>query len=249
MSKVKKLRIFAGPNGSGKSTLFYTFQQRNYRYGIFINSDVIEKEILEKGFLDLQPYGLDLSQEDLLRFCESPNAKTLLKKSEQEDHSINIEIRENIIVDKSRDTHSYEAALITSFIREHLLANGISYTFETVMSHPSKLDEIINAQRNGYRIYLYFICLDEANLNISRVNDRVRKGGHKVDPQKVKTRYINTLQNLYAALKLVDRAYLFDNSDEMLMIAEVENGELTINVEKELIPDWLMTYVINKAGS
>ncbi|AZA84930.1 hypothetical protein C1637_21870 [Chryseobacterium lactis] len=249
MSKVRRLRIFAGPNGSGKSTLFETFQQKNYKPGIFINSDIVEKEILEKGFLDLLPYGLELTQDDLIRFNKSPNGKTLLEKSEEEGHKIDIEIKENIIVDKSRDTHSYEAAFITTFIREHLLKKGISYAFETVMSHPSKLNEIIEAQRNGYRVYLYFICLDEATLNISRVNDRVKKGGHNVDPERIKKRYVNTLQNLYPALKLVDRAYLFDNSDDMLMIAEKDNSELTISVDEEQIPNWFIQYVVNKAGA
>ncbi|WP_238555435.1 hypothetical protein [Chryseobacterium sp. P1-3] len=146
MSKIKRLRIFAGPNGSGKSTLFETFQ-RNYKPGIFINSDVVEKEILEKGFLDLLPYGLDLTQNDLLNFYQTENAKTLLEKSQKSGHKIDIEIKENIIVDKSRDAHSYEAALITTFIRENLLKKGISYSFETVMSHSSKLDEIIEAKK------------------------------------------------------------------------------------------------------
>lgn len=245
MSKVKRLRIFAGPNGSGKSTLFETFQ-RNYKPGIFINSDVVEKEILEKGFLDLLPYGLDLTQDDLINFYQTENAKTLLDKSQKSGHKIDIEIKENIIVDKSRDTHSYEAALITSFIRENLLKKGISYAFETVMSHPSKLDEIIEAKKNGYKVYLYFVCLDKATLNVSRVNDRVQKGGHKVDPDKIVTRYINTLQNLYPALKLVDRAYLFDNSDEMLMVAEIDNGELTINIDESKFPNWFIKYIINK---
>lgn len=192
------------------------------------------------------PYGLKLTQDDLIDFYQSPNAKTLLEKSQVTGHTIDIEIKENIIVDKSRDAHSYEAALITSFIRENLLKKGISYTFETVMSHPSKLDEIVEAQKYGYKIYLYFICLEEATLNISRVNDRIRKGGHKVDPEKIKTRYLNTLQNLYPALKLVDRAYLFDNSDEMLMIAEIDNGELTLNVDQELFPNWFIEHVVNK---
>lgn len=74
MSKIKRLRIFAGPNGSGKSTLFEIFQ-RNFNPGIFINSDVIEKEILEKGFLDLQPFGLQLQQEDLLLFLQKPDLR------------------------------------------------------------------------------------------------------------------------------------------------------------------------------
>ncbi|WP_241477192.1 zeta toxin family protein [Chryseobacterium koreense] len=239
------MRIFAGPNGSGKSTLFETFRQ-NFNPGIFINSDVIEKEILEKGFLDLLTYGLALTQNDLEQFFQSTNAATLLQKSQETGHKIDIEIKENIIVDKSRYTHSYEAALITSFIREHLLKNEISFSFETVMSHPSKLDEITEAKKLGYKVYLYFICLDEPRLNVSRVKNRVLKGGHDVDNHKILSRYTNTLKNLYPALKLVDRAYLFDNSDEMLMIAEKNNEALTINIDEQNFPNWFIENVLNQ---
>lgn len=245
MSKVKRLRVLSGPNGSGKSTLFDSFQ-RNYYPGIFINSDLIEKEILEKGFLDLQPYGLNLDQKDLESFFQTPNAKTLLEKSAEIGHKIDIEIKENIIVDKSRDTHSYEAGLITSFIREHLLKNGISFSFETVMSHLSKLEEISEAKKLGYKVYLYFICLDEPTLNVSRVKNRVEKGGHDVAHEKIISRYSNTLANLYSALKIADRAYLFDNSDEMVLVAEKNEDELIINLEESEFPNWFTQYVINK---
>ncbi len=45
--------------------------------------------------------------------------------------------------------------------------------------------------------------------------------------------YAFTLKNLYPALKLVDRAFLFDNSDEMLMIDEKEDETLRININEQ----------------
>ena len=86
---------------------------------------------------------------------------------------------------------------------------------------------------------------DEPRLNVSRVKNRVLKGGHDVDTEKILTRYSNTLKNLYSALKLVDRAYLFDNSDEMLMIDEKEDETLRININEQNftnINDWKKTY-------
>lgn len=56
-----RLRIFAGPNGSGKSTLFDSFSKK-YNSGIFLNADVIEKELSTKGFIDLSEFNLNLSQ-------------------------------------------------------------------------------------------------------------------------------------------------------------------------------------------
>lgn len=246
MSATKRLRVFGGPNGSGKSTLFSSIADQ-FNVGHFINSDEIEREISSKGFVNIEQYGLYLTQQDLDVFKQVPHTKSLIEKALIEGHEIDVEIRENVIVDKSKQTHSYEASLITSFLRKHLLENKISYSFESVMSHPSKLDEIKYAKKLGYKTYLYFVCLQDSDINVSRVLNRVQKGGHDVDPERIKRRYVETLNNLLEALFFVDRAFLFDNStDEMELIAEVLAGEIEILVAKEKIPNWFIQYVVNK---
>lgn len=246
MSAIKRLRVFSGPNGSGKSTLFSSVADQ-FNVGHFINSDEIEREISSKGFINIEQYGLYLTQQDLDVFKKEPNTISLIEKALIEGHKIDVEIRENVIVDKSKQTHSYEASLITSFLRKHLLENKISYSFESVMSHPSKLDEIKYAKKLGYKTYLYFVCLQDSDINVSRVFNRVQKGGHNVDPERVKRRYVETLNNLLQALFFVDRAFLFDNStNEMELIAEVFEGEIEILVAKDKIPNWFIQYVVNK---
>jgi predicted ABC-type ATPase len=69
---------------------------------------------------------------------------------------------------------------------------------------------------------------------------------HNVDSDKIISRYHNTLQNLLPVLKLSDRAYLFDNSNEMILIAELDEHELKIKVDSEQFPNWFTEYVINK---
>lgn len=51
--------------------------------------------------------------------------------------------------------------------------NGNGFAFETVMSHKSKIKEIAAAKKKGYKIYLYFVCIDNPDINIERVKDRV----------------------------------------------------------------------------
>lgn len=246
MSTTKRLRVFGGPNGSGKSTLFSSVADQ-FNVGHFINSDEIEREISSKGFINIEQYGLYLTQQDLDAFKKEPNTISLIEKASIEGHQIDVEIRENVIVDKSKQTHSYEASLITSFLRKHLLENKISYSFESVMSHPSKLDEIKYAKELGYKTYLYFVCLQDSDINVSRVLNRVQKGGHGVDPERVKRRYVETLENLLQVLFFVDRAFLFDNStNEMELIAEVVNSQIEILVSQNKIPNWFIQYVINK---
>lgn len=77
-----RLRVFAGPNGSGKSTLFDSFSKK-YQAGVFLNADLIEKELSTKGFIDLNDYGLQLSQEDLNKFLATDRAKSFLEKAKE----------------------------------------------------------------------------------------------------------------------------------------------------------------------
>lgn len=241
----KRLRIFCGPNGSGKSTLFSEFIKNKFNPGLFINSDNIELEISEKNFLDLSNFDLSLTQADLDNFLIEPDSKTLIEKAKTEGFTIEIKISENVILDISKDKNSYAAALISSLIRKHLLLDSRSFSFESVMSHPSKLYELRLAKELGYKTYLYFVCIDDPDVNVSRVDNRVFKGGHAVPADRIKKRYNATLENLYPAMQLVDKAYLFDNSDQMNMIAEMENQIITLHVDEENIPNWFLKYLIN----
>lgn len=92
----KRLRVFAGPNGSGKSTFFDSFRDI-YNSGIFINADEIEKELSEKGFIDLSRWNLTLSRSDLEQFLNTPDIQSFIKKSVSEGHSVSIQIKDNII--------------------------------------------------------------------------------------------------------------------------------------------------------
>lgn len=238
MSKIKRLRVFAGPNGSGKSTLFETIANKFY-VGDFINSDLIEKEIATKGYINLDRYDLKLTEQDFENFKKEPASVSLFEKANKEGKSIDVQFKHNVLVDKSKSTHSYEAAFITSFIRKYLLIKGKSYSFETVMSHPSKLDEIVDAKNKGFKTYLYFVCIEDPLINISRIENRVEKGGHPVPEEKVIKRYISTLSNLLPALRVVDKAYIFDNSTQaMRLFAQVKNGAIEIVDDK--VPRWFI---------
>jgi predicted ABC-type ATPase len=242
MPKDKRLRLFAGPNGSGKSTLFNEFKKQ-YDPGYFINADELEKLLSQKGLIDLSEIGLKASQKALTAFMKTESAKSLIKKASQENKTIDISVNKNFIIDKSKKTHSYEASLAAAFIRHLLYKNNKSFSFETVMSHSSKLKEIEEANNNGYKTYLYFVCTDNPEINVSRVENRVDKGGHPVDLNKIISRYPGTLENLFPAIKLTHRAYLFDNSGkEQKLIAEVFEGALQLKTAT--VPQWFMEYVI-----
>jgi len=78
-----------------------------------------------------------------------------------------------------------------------------------------------------------------------RVSNRVEKGGHSVDPERIIRRYGEALTNLFPALLLADKAYLFDNSTfKMELVAEAANGQIEILTDKA--PNWFVEYVVKK---
>ena len=120
MPNNKKIRIFAGPNGSGKSTLFNEFS-KNYNTGFFINADLLEKKLAESGLIDLKEIGLAVTQADLDNFKKLNATQSLFIKAKEEGHLIDILIKENFIVDASKETHSYEGAFIALLLEIFLL--------------------------------------------------------------------------------------------------------------------------------
>jgi predicted ABC-type ATPase len=246
MAKVKRMRIFAGPNGSGKSTLFAEFS-KHYNAGAFINADILEKVLTEKRLIDLSEFNIQASQTELDAFLSKASSQTLIEKTKLSNNPINIKVKENFIVSSSKESHSYEASLAAAFIRELVFNKGESFSFETVMSHTSKLEEIVNANALGYQCYLYFVCTDAPEINVSRVNNRVEKGGHSVDVEKIKERYKRTLENLFPATQLCYRSFLFDNSGKKpSLIAELYEGEeLTLHTDSKNLPKWFINHLLS----
>lgn len=136
---------------------------------------------------------------------------------------------------------SYEAAHLVERFRDEFLLKGISFCFETVFSHPSKIDFIAKAKTYGYHIILIYIHLSHPNLNEARVFQRVSEGGHSVPPEKIHSRLPRTMKNTSIALQLVDEARLLDNShrhDPFRQIAWIKKGRRIQHVDP--FPAWAM---------
>ncbi|MBI5917580.1 MAG: zeta toxin family protein [Bacteroidetes bacterium] len=236
------MRVFAGPNGSGKSAV-YELVRRQYRIGRYINADEIELVLSEKGFLHLEDFGLQISRSDFEKYLsETP----FLSKSLESGLGINLRWSENVLVCSASKSNSYEAAFVAEMLRLELIRQGITFSFETVMSHPAKLDIFQRAHDEGYRSYLYFVCTQDPSINIERIRNRVSKGGHPVPEDKVESRYFRSLKILAPAAMAAYRSYLFDNSgEEARLIAEM-TPEKKIILHDELIPNWVNSYFLEK---
>ena len=105
-----------------------------------------------------------------------------------------------------------QAAQRAAEIREQCLRAGRSLAFETVLSMPDKIAFIQRASQAGFFVRLFFVGTDDPSINAKRVALRVMEGGHDVPIGKIIARYTRSLANCSTAIRIADRAYVYDNS-------------------------------------
>ena len=125
-------------------------------------------------------------------------------------------------------------------VRESLLSNKASFGFETVGSREDKLEFIRKAKESGYVITLVFVTTNNPDINIKRIAERVKLGGHSVPEEKVRSRYERTMRNLPMYLDLADEAMVLDNSGcEPSIILTKKDGCVSGLSEA---PEWIVKY-------
>ncbi|MFN3849673.1 MAG: zeta toxin family protein [Spirosomataceae bacterium] len=232
----QRLRMFAGPNGSGKSTIKSVIPSN--LLGLYLNPDEIEKEVKLNGGYNFSSFNIEFTQSEINSFfSEHPLSSRVIPKYE-------IRCSDKFVNFTYFD--SYLSAILTDFFRSLFLANGISFTFETVMSSPDKIKILQKAKQLGYRTYLYFIATEDPLINLLRIEHRVKVGGHNVPSEKIKERYFRSLELLADAIKYSNRAFIFDNSSESkIWISEIIDGK-EIQIMTDTIPVWFKKYVLDK---
>ena len=162
------------------------------------------------------------------------------------------------------------ATILADFIREMLIARQQSFSFESVFSHPSKIGILKEAQKKGFKNYLYFIATDlvilsdgqcvssieiklvalpdNPELNQKRVRDRVLQGGHDVPPDKIISRYFRCLENVRQTFPYLYRGFFFDSTESTRYLAEYHSvkQELILHVPDEELPDWFRKYILEE---
>ncbi|MCF6502376.1 zeta toxin family protein, partial [Escherichia coli] len=126
--------------------------------------------------------------------------------------------------------------------REALLSQKASFAVETTLTGKGELDLMRRASAQGYKVNLFFVGLDSAQLSAGRVAQRVRSGGHPVPLDDIFRRFDRSLANLSAALPMADRAFVLDNSGlRRQLLLSVENGRVK-HFTKQL-PPWAQTAI------
>jgi predicted ABC-type ATPase len=134
----KRMRVFAGPNGSGKTTIFKgALLDNKVNLGVYVNADEIEEQLKTNKQFDFRSYQLTISKEKIQTYFKASTFSPVKRKEPDLWQQIDVD---NNVFKTSTIIDSYLAADLAEFIRQELLLNDISFTYETVMSHSGKVD-------------------------------------------------------------------------------------------------------------
>ncbi|MDJ1494252.1 zeta toxin family protein [Cytophagaceae bacterium DM2B3-1] len=134
------------------------------------------------------------------------------------------------------ETVAMEAGRLMLMRMDTLMNSKTTFAFETTLATKSYKNRIRNARTQGYTIVLLFFWLRKVELAIKRVKIRVQEGGHNIETETIKRRYVSGIRNLFQIyLPLVDEAMLFDNSEgryELIAEQNTDSGMHIANEEK-----------------
>ena len=151
----------------------------------------------------------------------------------------------------SEDARARAAEIVEAEV-EKAIRERLSFGIESTYSGRPGRARVEQARRAGYRIEGVYLGTESPDINIARIERRVReRTGHRVDPARVPERYRWSLSNLRRTVERFDQLEVFDNScDDPIGIPQpveqcyLERGELRSRCPRgEMVArcaDWLV---------
>ena len=114
---------------------------------------------------------------------------------------------------------------------------GISFTQETTLSGRKTEATAKQVRELGYHVRLFYIGLDSAEESLSRIANRVKRGGHDIPCDDVIRRFAGRWEAVAKVLPYCNEAEFYDNDNGFTLVAEYRNGELRTVGSR--VPRWL----------
>lgn len=118
-----------------------------------------------------------------------------------------------------------------------LIEKRVSINQETTLPGEAIVRYAKQAREAGYFITLYFVGIENVEMAIERVRERVTKGGHGIEEAVIRKRFASLAANLARLVPYCDVVYLYDNSRRFRQVA-VMRGGVMVDIDPDM-PLWL----------
>lgn len=236
-----RFRMVAGPNGSGKTSLVARLAG-DYAVNFYtmLNADDVFAHV-KKDRVFSAPMPIDGD-----RLVAYASASQYADGEKRRFISGEIYVEGDCVrFGSAASINSYTVALLVNFLQDECIDRRISFSQETVFSHPSKVAALKKARISGFRTYFYYVATIDPAINTARVLERYVQGGHNVPAEKISARYGRSLQLAVQALPYLSRAYFFDNSGRDMKYLASYSDETGLYVQTDVndFPNWFKPIV------
>jgi predicted ABC-type ATPase len=125
---------------------------------------------------------------------------------------------------------------------------GLDFAFETTLGANTIPRLLMKAAEAGIEIYVWYVGLESAELHITRVKNRVARGGHDISEADIRKRYERSRLNLIELLPVLRGLRMFDNSLEAdpakgeapkpVLVLALERGKIREPKNLARTPEW-----------
>ena len=98
------------------------------------------------------------------------------------------------------------------------LAEKKSFNWEYTLVSDYVVKIMEKAKAAGYQIRLNFILVDDVQMSLDRVAERVKNGGHGIPEDVIRSRFDRQLINIDKALSLAEMSVFYDNKDYLRVV-------------------------------
>jgi len=118
----------------------------------------------------------------------------------------------------------------------HLLEEGQSLIVESTIAGRGITKHVDRARSLGYQTSIVFIFLESADVCVARVEERVRKGGHRVPEEDIRRRYPRSIKHFWDLhRRSFHRWHLFYNSGSQFAAVAAGVGSETSVLDDALL--------------
>ncbi len=127
-------------------------------------------------------------------------------------------------IQRSNNCDAMTAAQMADAKRNEVIDAGGDLTFETVLSTDRNLKLMQKAKSKNYFIRTYYVLTSSSDINVTRVKERVNKGGHDVPEVKIRSRYERCMKLIPEVMEVSDIFNIYDNSKSFVRIFSKKHG-------------------------
>jgi len=118
---------------------------------------------------------------------------------------------------------------------QECISKKLSFNQETTLAGRNIYRTILKVKELGYGVSLHYVGLENADLAIERVQERVKNGGHGIEESIIRERYIKSFENLREILPLCDNINIYDNTKNFYTVLTVKERKIKY-VSKNIPP-------------